>query len=345
MMKKSLIASAFALGLSVTVMPSFAQDNNPIEVTQENYNEAETARQFMITQGRAGGVNKWQHFRVPTSTDVDKQQVIRMNRDTLYSFAIINVKKGAEVVMPDPGDRYMSLGQVTEQHWVPRHDIGGGTFKMLSQYGDHVFVVVRTELENNTPEDAAIVNALQDQMKIISGDDTPYVSPNYDEASLKATHASLLKMFSTYKGNANGFFGLPEKFGDDAEKIRIRTMATAIGWGGAQPEDNMYETSVNFTNFGCQEVNFKDPKDKAFWSITVYNKDGFMFDKGNHLKDTAAIPNADGSFTVRFGCEGQKNNMVIDNPTGAWQIVGRHYMPSQAVRNGEITIIDVKPSK
>ena len=344
-MKKLLTVSAVALGLSLTTISALAQDNKMINVTQANYNEAETARQFLLTQARAGGVNKWQHFRVPSSTDLDKQQVIRMNRDTLYSFAIINVKKGAKIVMPDSGDRYMSLGQVTEQHWVTRHDVGGGTYKILSQYGDHVFVVVRTELENNTPEDVAKVNALQDQMKIISADDTPYVSPNYDKASLKETHASLLKMFSTYKGNANGFFGMPAKFGDDAEKIRIRTMGTAIGWGGSQPEDNMYEVSKNFTNFGCQEVNFKDPKDKAFWSLTVYNKDGFMFDKGNHLKDTAATPNADGSFTVRLGCKGQENNMVIDNPTGAWQLVGRHYIPSEAVRNGDITLIDVKKSK
>ena len=34
-------------------------------------------------------------------TPLDKQNVIRMNRDTLYSFTIVDISKGATVTMPE----------------------------------------------------------------------------------------------------------------------------------------------------------------------------------------------------------------------------------------------------
>ena len=39
-----------------------------------------------------GGVNKWLHFRQPTP--LDRQSVIRMNRDTLYSSVIVDISIG-----------------------------------------------------------------------------------------------------------------------------------------------------------------------------------------------------------------------------------------------------------
>jgi ABC-type hemin transport system substrate-binding protein len=47
----------------------------------------------------AGGINKLQSFREPTP--LDKQSVILMNRDTLYSFAIVDISKGAKLTMPE----------------------------------------------------------------------------------------------------------------------------------------------------------------------------------------------------------------------------------------------------
>jgi hypothetical protein len=44
---------------------------------------------FAALQAHAGGVNQWFHYRVPTP--VDQQTVIRMNRDTLYSAAVVDI--------------------------------------------------------------------------------------------------------------------------------------------------------------------------------------------------------------------------------------------------------------
>jgi len=46
----------------------------------------------------AGGVNRFYHFRRPTPQD--KQNVVRMNRDTLYSMGIVDTSKGATITRP-----------------------------------------------------------------------------------------------------------------------------------------------------------------------------------------------------------------------------------------------------
>ena len=53
-----------------------------MKVTPETYVRAETDRQFGIVAKMAGGVNRLFHFRRPTP--LDQQNIVRMNRDTLY---------------------------------------------------------------------------------------------------------------------------------------------------------------------------------------------------------------------------------------------------------------------
>src|SRR5689334_1551968 len=76
----------------------------PTRVNVDNFARAETHRMMADLQRDAGGVNLFRHNREPAS--VDQQTVIRMNRDTLYSFAVVDVSDGATLTMPDAGDRY-----------------------------------------------------------------------------------------------------------------------------------------------------------------------------------------------------------------------------------------------
>jgi hypothetical protein len=54
---------------------------------------------FAATQAQAGGPNRFMHNREPAP--VDNQPVIRMNRDTLYSFAVVDLSAGARLTVPD----------------------------------------------------------------------------------------------------------------------------------------------------------------------------------------------------------------------------------------------------
>ncbi len=74
-----------------------------VPVTIENFTRAETDRMFAALQAEAGGVNRLRHNRTPTP--IDHQPVIRMNRDTLYSSAVVDISKGATVTIPDGGSR------------------------------------------------------------------------------------------------------------------------------------------------------------------------------------------------------------------------------------------------
>ena len=49
-----------------------------------------------------------------------------MNRDTLYSSAIVDISRGARLTVPESGDRYVSVMVVNQDHYINRifHDSG-----------------------------------------------------------------------------------------------------------------------------------------------------------------------------------------------------------------------------
>jgi hypothetical protein len=73
---------------------------------------------FAAIAADAGSVNQWLHYRAPTP--LDRQTVIRMNRDTLYSAAIVDISAGARLSVPDAGRRYLSVMVVNQDHYVNR---------------------------------------------------------------------------------------------------------------------------------------------------------------------------------------------------------------------------------
>ena len=67
-------------------------------VNVDNFVRAETDRMFAALSQQAGGVNALLHHREPAS--IDEQPVIRQNRDTLYSIAIVDISQGATLTAP-----------------------------------------------------------------------------------------------------------------------------------------------------------------------------------------------------------------------------------------------------
>ena len=97
------LAIALALSLAaptlaepVTSVDDFFQPDG-MTATAENYPTLETSRQLLIAQGRAA-VNEIAHNRKLTPTD--DQPVVRMNRDTYYGFAVVDVSAGASITIP-----------------------------------------------------------------------------------------------------------------------------------------------------------------------------------------------------------------------------------------------------
>lgn len=93
--------------MATSIKPEDVSLAERVPVNVENFGRAETDRMFAAIQAQAGGVNQWFHYRTPTP--VDQQTVIRMNRDTLYSGAVVDISAGATITVPDAGGRYVSV--------------------------------------------------------------------------------------------------------------------------------------------------------------------------------------------------------------------------------------------
>src|SRR5262249_2763373 len=115
-MKSIVVASL----LVVTSLP-LARAQSPsgaVPVTVDTFPRAETDTYLAANAKEAGGLGRLTHNREPAS--IDHQTVIRMNRDTLYSFGVFDLAGGpVTVALPDAGKRFMSLMIINEDHYVP----------------------------------------------------------------------------------------------------------------------------------------------------------------------------------------------------------------------------------
>lgn len=300
-------------------------------VTSASYPTDETSNQLLKNQDIAG-VNNLHHKRQLTPTD--QQPVVRMNRDTYYSMAVVDVSKGATITMPEvPEGKYISVQPVTEDHRIQPMFYGAGTFELTTHTGSHVYVIVRLDATFTEAEAAKY----QDQMAISANSSNPFKAEPVNQESFKRVEDALKAQMPaiTKRDGKDALVGMFTAPTDDSNKLFTQEkyeVGAAIGWGGAQEIDNIYEVSGNFPADTCHIATFQDPKNKAFWSITVYDKAGFMFNDLANLSSNTVTPNADGTYTVSFGCgEDALHNIKTANDSGVFNLGIRHYQPTELV--------------
>lgn len=352
-MKKLTIAIALSLG--IVSLPTFAVvevsteadffNNEGAITTSDNYALFESSRQILKNQDLAG-INKFLHKRKLTPTD--QQPVVRMNRDTYYSMAVVDVSEGAFVTLPEVAeDKYLSYQVVTEDHRIQAMGYGAGTFELKTHIGDHVYIVVRLDATFTEAE----ARKVQDKMSINANSNELFTAEQVNKASFLKIENELKSKMSTIlrRDGSQALTGMFTDPNDESKELFTEekyAVGAAIGWGGAQLQDNIYELSRNYPDNQCHQATFEDPKNQAFWSITVYDKAGFMFNDLANLSSNTATPNTDGSYTISFGCgEDAPNNIKTANDSGVFNLGIRHYMPSQKVKDGYRILPTVKPVK
>ena len=98
------------------------------------------------------------------------QPVVRMNRDTYYSMAVIDVSKGASITMPEiPEGKYMSIQPVTEDHRIQAMKYGAGTFDLTTHAGTHLYVIIRLDATFTEAEAKEIQDKIKATMARMSG--------------------------------------------------------------------------------------------------------------------------------------------------------------------------------
>jgi hypothetical protein len=308
-------------------------EGETVLVNVDNFREAETTRMYDLFTALAGGVNEWFHFRTPTT--VENQPVIRMNRDTLYSGAVVDTSAGATLTIPDAGDRYVSVMAIDTEHYLEHTFTEPGAHQLpVPARGDgHLFLAARIFVDPDDPDDIAAVNDLQDQLGIDAGAARPFHHPGFDEASLDETREALLVL-------SRGLSGMERTFGrsDQVDPVR-HLIGTAAGWGGAETSEAAYLLHTEPRPVGRYTMTITEVPVDAFWSVTVYNRDGYLEPNpfGTHsVNSVTATPDADGSTVLYLAPEpdGRPNHVhVMDG----WNYALRLYRPRPSLLDGTWT--------
>lgn len=302
----------------------------PIVVTLDNFVRAETDMYFGKTGATALG--KFEHNR--TMANIDAQTVVRMNRDTIYSFGVFDLAAGpVSITLPDAGKRFMSLQVINEDHYALEVAYGPGSFTYAKDTigTRYVFFIIRTLANPEDPADLKAANDAQDRIAVKQVNPGKWEAPKWDTSSQAKVRDALSALAQLgYSGNR---FGRKEEVEPIAHLI-----GTAIGWGGNPFYAAIYTGEYPKANDGktVHRITVKDVPVDGFWSISVYNSKGF-FEKNDlgaySLNSLTAKPNADGSFTVQFGgCAKDTVNCLPIMP--GWNYTVRLYRPRQEVVDG-----------
>jgi hypothetical protein len=310
-----------------------------VVVNADTFVRAETDRMFAAFLADAGGVNRWVHTREPTP--LDHQTVIRMNRDTLYSVAVVDVSAGAVVVVPDAGGRYVSVMVVDQDHHVVDvlHEPGEHELAPERFPTGHAVVAARVLVDPGHPDDVVIANRVQDGLAIRAGSADPFEPPAYDAASLDATRDALLEL-------ARGSTSFDRAFGraDEVDPVR-HLIGTAAGWGGLPTSEAIYLGVDPALPVGEYRITVGDVPVDGFWSISVYDARGYFqpSDRGTcSVNGVTADREPDGTVIVHLGGCGDGRRNCLALPEG-WNYLVRLYRPRAEIREGRWTFPAVEP--
>jgi hypothetical protein len=301
-----------------------------VAVNVSNFARAESDTYFASIVEAAGGVNQWLHYRKPPS--VDDQKIIRLNLDTLYSSAVVDISAGARLTMPQTNGRYQTAMIVNQDHYVNRVFDRPGLHELSVDEFDTpwVLVSVRTLVDSADADDLGHVAALQDGLRIESGSARPFIRPPYDDESLNRTRALLLDLARDYP-NTERAFG-PR---DEVDTIQ-HLLSTAVGWGGLPRSQAVYQVINPNLPVGHYMLKLHEVPVRAFWSVTVYNRQGF-FEKNDmgryNVNSVTAKRDSDGGITVHLGGDPALPNQIPLSE--GWNYAVRLYQPEAPILDGE----------
>lgn len=328
--KRTLYASAMVLAAI-----QFAHAQSPaggaIPVTVDNFVRAESDV-YMGNLAKEAGLGKLHHRR--EVAPIDQQTVIRLNRDTLYSSGVFDLDAGpVTITLPDAGTRFMSLQNINQDHYASTaYGAGARTFDKDKVGTRYLVLGIRTLVNPADPKDVAQVRALQDAIKVSQNSAGTLTLPNWDPVSQKKVRDALLVLGSTIPD-------FKKAFGTKNEVDPVRHLVgAAMGWGGNPDRDATYLNITPSGNDGrtVYKLTVKDVPVEAFWSVSVYNAEGY-YEKNPYnaytINSITGRKGSDGAIEIQFGdCDGQIPNCL---PIAkGWNYTVRLYRPREAILNG-----------
>jgi hypothetical protein len=329
------IAAAFLLANTASMaLAQVQQGGAAIPVTVDTFIRAESDLYFTAVASKDDALGKFHHDREPAA--IDRQTVIRLNRDTLYSAAVFDLDAGTvTITLPDAGTRFMSMQLIDEdQYTLPAIYAPGKRVVTREEIGTrYVLVGVRTLVNPTDPADMRQVHALQDAINVEQpGGPGKFEVPKWDPVSQRKIRDALLVLATTVTDTSRAF-GTKDQI-DPVQRL----IGAASAWGANPPKDATYLNFVPEKNDGktVYKMIVKDVPVDGFWSVSLYNEQGY-YEKNDFnaytLNNITSKRSPDGSVVIQFGgCDGKVPNCL---PTmKGWNYMVRLYRPRAEILNG-----------
>lgn len=327
--------------LSAKVQKS--SDLKTVPVTLEQFPTAETHHMMKLSVDSFDSLGKWTHVR--GFTPIDKQNVVRMNRDTLYSSLVLDLNEPATLIKPDTQGRYQSILVINEGHFSKLTVYEAGEYKLTKEAmgSRYVAIIARTLVDAEDPDDLAEAYKAQDGLKLIQKNKGQFVVPNWDSAALSEIRDAL-KTLGNYAPNRGKAYGASKEKVDPINHL----ITTADQWGGWEPKHAAYQSYFPQDNSGNTPyvLTLKDVPvgEGAFWSISVYNEDGY-FQQNDHdkyvINSHKAKVDGNGEVTIHFG--GDKSQPNFLPIMKGWNYMLRIYLPEKSYLDGSWVAADALP--
>jgi hypothetical protein len=238
----------------------------------------------------------------------------------------------------------MVMQVVNEDQYTPAVFYSAGKHTLTKEgigtrYG---IVVVRFLVDPANPQDAHQIHALQDAIEVSQQSAGGFEIPNWDEASLKKVHAALLQLGETIS-DTRRMFGDAR---DQVDPVR-HLVGTALVWGGLPEKDALYlpVTPAQNDDATIHKLTVKDVPVDGFWSITVYNAEGYLEPNQYNaysVNNITATKGADGSVAIQFGgCDGEIPNCLP--VMKYWNYTVRLFRPRPEILNGTWKFPEAQP--
>jgi hypothetical protein len=208
----------------------------------------------------------------------------------------------------------------------------------------YVCLAIRTFVNPTSSADVMASHALQSAIKVEQKSVGKFEVPDWDQASLKKVREALLALAA-----ANGGIDSARMFGRKGEVDPIQHLiGTAAGWGGNPPNAALYAGAEPKQNDGktVYRLTVKDVPVDGFWSVSVYNKDGYFQKNARNaytVNNVTAKTNADGSVTIQFGGDETGPNYLPIMP--GWNYTVRLYRPRKELLDGVWKFPEAQPVK
>ncbi len=238
----------------------------------------------------------------------------------------------------------MSLQIIDEDQYTHGVYYGAGSHTLTRQgIGTrYVIAAVRTLIDPTNPDDVKQVHALQDAIRVEQpAGPGKFEVANWDQASQKRVRDALVLLSDTLP-DKNRMFGSK----DQVDPVRF-LLGAASAWGGNPDKEAVYLNNFPSKNNGATiyRLNVKDVPVDGFWSVSVYNAEGYYEpNKFNfyNLNNITAQKGTDGSVAVQFGgCDGKVPNCLPIMK--GWNYMVRLYRPRAEILNGSWKFPEAQP--